>query len=357
MVWEEILRAREVWLGKRAGEVAWPQRGVAIEGDFAGFQQYVLKPMPGARGAAKRLRGRSLQISALTEFIANETCETFLDAKVFCSAGGRFLIFAVASAGWRDQLTALQKDLDHWIGEQFRGEVAFHLAGAEFSDGQIPREALGVEARWRKNRSLEQALQSADGWVESRFLREPEPTALVCPACLTTANGGMPQLDEENQRVCDECERNKRLGATLARVGRALIAKADDGEIRFLDQKSLAIADKGTPASVIHRMPHDIKGEAIDLEDIAEESVGLRKFLTHLKVDADGMGAAFYKLKNDTARVGGLSRLLPLFFCDHVQQLIKREEGYRWLYPVYGGGVQGTISFILNGPFYALAWR
>jgi CRISPR-associated protein Csm1 len=342
MVWDEILRAREVWLGKRAGEVAWPESGIAIEGDFAGIQQYVLKPVPGAKGAAKRLRGRSLQVSALTELIAKKTCETFRDSKRVYSAGGRFLIFAAASAGWRDQLTDLQKDLDHWIGQQFRGEVAFHLAGAEFSDGQIPREALGAESKRRKNRSLEQFLQSADGWVESRFLRKPEASdekkAFVCPACLTTAAGGVPQPDENNQRICDECERDRRLGEKLAGAGKALIAEADDGEIRFLDQKSFTIADKGTSANVIYHMPRDNDGEAMDLEEIAKKSVGPRKFLAYLRIDADGMGAAFYKLKNDAERVGGLSRLLQLFFCDHVQELIKKEERYRWLYPVYGGG-------------------
>ena len=154
MPWHEILRAREMWLGNQPSDVQWPDCGIAIEGDFAGIQQYVLKPVPGAKGAAKRLRGRSLQVSALTELIANKTCETFEDAKVFYSAGGRFLISAAAIGGWGDRLRELQKLLDDWIGTQFRGEVVFHLAGAEFSDGQIPRKALGAELQRRKNRSL-----------------------------------------------------------------------------------------------------------------------------------------------------------------------------------------------------------
>jgi hypothetical protein len=30
-----------MWLGKRVGDVQWPEWGVAIEGDFAAIQQYV----------------------------------------------------------------------------------------------------------------------------------------------------------------------------------------------------------------------------------------------------------------------------------------------------------------------------
>ena len=49
MVWDEILRAREMWLGSKPSDLAWPERGIAIEGDFAGIQQYVLKPVPAQR--------------------------------------------------------------------------------------------------------------------------------------------------------------------------------------------------------------------------------------------------------------------------------------------------------------------
>src|SRR5260221_13519798 len=100
--WEEILALRTRWLDAKAlDESGWPQQGLAIEGDFAGIQGYILKPVPGAKGAAKRLRGRSLQVSALTALLAEKVEQTFPQAKIFYSAGGRFLLHAPASPEWK----------------------------------------------------------------------------------------------------------------------------------------------------------------------------------------------------------------------------------------------------------------
>ena len=82
-LWAEIVRLRDCWLNyTNCPESGWPTTGVAIEGDFAGIQGYVLKPVPGARGAAKRLRGRSLQVSALTALIAQKITDITPGAQI-----------------------------------------------------------------------------------------------------------------------------------------------------------------------------------------------------------------------------------------------------------------------------------
>lgn len=89
--WEEIHQLRARWLDdKSLDDSKWPTHGIAIEGDFAGIQSFVLKPVPGARGAAKRLRGRSLQVSALTALFAEEVERTVHGARMFLRRGGAF---------------------------------------------------------------------------------------------------------------------------------------------------------------------------------------------------------------------------------------------------------------------------
>src|SRR5260370_86769 len=88
--WENMLDQRRIWLREKPYDSKWPLAGIALEGDFAGIQQYVLKPVPGARGAAKRLRGRSIQVSAITALVAERVCKSFR-GELFYSAGGRFL--------------------------------------------------------------------------------------------------------------------------------------------------------------------------------------------------------------------------------------------------------------------------
>ena len=344
-LWEEILSAREAWLGKRPSKTLWPASGLAIEGDFAGIQQFVLKPVPGAKGAAKRLRGRSLQVSALTELIAQETGRTFENAKVFYSAGGKFLLFATATDDWPQRLAHLQTQLDNWIGPHFRGEVVFHLAAAPFANGQIPRDALRRQLDRRKQRSLEHFLQTTDnggGWAQDSFLIPAQDNPFVCPACRTTANEAVEQSDEEGEIICTECDRDKALGASLAKLSKSKdvrLAPSADGPIHFLD-KRYAIADTGIPANVIHHMPPPNAEGAMDFNNIAAHSRGSRKFLAYLRIDADSIGTQFHAVRNDASKVHSLSRLLQLFFCDNVQQLIQTgaQGRYKNLYPVYGGG-------------------
>ena len=116
---------------KAAGFPDWPNHGIAIEGDFAGIQNYVLKPVPGARGAAKRLRGRSLLVSVFTQLIAGRVMAVFPQNRLVYRAGGRFLIVVPFDAEWETKTARLRTDIAGWAFGQFHGEVVFHLAAVE----------------------------------------------------------------------------------------------------------------------------------------------------------------------------------------------------------------------------------
>src|ERR1700739_2425862 len=114
MVTFEIARA--AWEGKLGADgaiPAWPAAGVAIEGDFSGIQRFVLRPIPGASGAARRLRARSFRVLALTRLVARAVEDRFrdMDAHLFYSAGGRFLVVANPCPDWSARLSSLQQDL------------------------------------------------------------------------------------------------------------------------------------------------------------------------------------------------------------------------------------------------------
>lgn len=99
----DVLRA--AWAGEAlpASEVIpeWPLKGIAIEGDFSGIQRFVLRPVPGASGAARRLRARSFRVLALTRLVAAAVEDRFRanGSRLFYSAGGRFLTVANPVSG------------------------------------------------------------------------------------------------------------------------------------------------------------------------------------------------------------------------------------------------------------------
>src|ERR1035437_6235733 len=80
------------WKAPLGGVCAdWPASGWAVEGDFVGIQKFVLRPVPGAKGAARRLRGRSLLVVAYSQLIAKAVVEA-TGGRILYLAGGRFLV-------------------------------------------------------------------------------------------------------------------------------------------------------------------------------------------------------------------------------------------------------------------------
>ena len=147
----------------------WPAKGIAIEGDFSGIQRFVFRPVPGARGAARRLRARSFRVLALTRLIAETVIDRFHESRahLFYSAGGRFLVVMEPRENWASELAILQRELDHDLLNQDHGELVFHLAGAEFEDSKIPLAILREKMNRRKQRPLEGALEDVPQPVES----------------------------------------------------------------------------------------------------------------------------------------------------------------------------------------------
>ena len=338
---DDLRKFVSVWRGREHSPSEWPQNGVAIEGDFAGIQAFILRPVPGAKGADKRLRGRSFQVSALTALIAHYVQNLFRGARITYLAGGRFLLNAPEQEGWRTTLQSIQSDLDQWIGAQFRGEVVFHLAGVKFENGLIPRAQLRESMNQRKLRPLSGFLLNHSSWEERNFFRPAGGDAFVCPACLATAADGREQPDDGGQKICDECDRDKQIGADLAASGSVCLEEAENGPIKFL-KRSYRVAERGIQVGVIHHTPKE-RDTPVTLDEVAQRARGTKKWLGYLRMDADNVGRAFAEMKDDSARVVAFSRFLNGFFCDRVQEMLKHQPGgreprFQWIYPVYGGG-------------------
>jgi CRISPR-associated protein Csm1 len=304
-----------IWTGDQPADIAWPREGLAIEGDFAGIQNYVLKPVPGARGAAKRLRARSFRVAECTKQIAGRICREFPRTSLFYAAGGRFLLTAAFEHEWQTKLAALQASLDQDLFAKFSGEVAFHLAAAPFSDGKVPKDELSEQHRKRRANPLEYALLSHNGWREDQFFAAAGQGWGKCPACLRTMSR-FKRIDDQD--ICEDCADDRDLGTYLSRwqfpAGREPLLKRDE---------------------LVHHFPR-INDNPADFDDLAGQSAG-KQWLGHLRIDADRMGEGFHKLEGNPSRIWGLSRMLQTFFCDHVQELIQHPS-YRFIYPVYGGG-------------------
>jgi len=326
---------RQVWAGgavsAELGVPDWPKVGVAIEGDFSGIQRFVLRPVPGAGGAARRLRARSFRVLALTRIVARYVEKAFADvgARLFYSAGGRFLVVARTCPDWQARIAALQAALDDDLVREYRGELAFHLTGAEFNDGRVPRAALADSLALRKLTPLAGALKAATGWSANRFIFTSSGGGR-CDGCAGTEQ--IRVVGEE--QLCPSCIIDRDLGGRLLGGASHRLAEVADGPLCLLG-KRWAILRSGTIeiSSITHVPLHN--GQLATFEQLAAKAIG-RPYLGYLRIDADRIGAAFGKLENNPMRVWGLSRLLDRSFSAAVQDLLATR--FPNVYPVYGGG-------------------
>jgi len=345
---------RDAWTGEptatSARFPAWPANGVAIEGDFSGIQRFVSRPVPGASGAGRRLRSRSFRVLALTRLIAAAAEKRFEDdgSRLYYAAGGRFLVRLNPCTGWQDRLVSLQRVLDTDLLDAYHGELAFHLAGAEFTDGRIPISALREEMRTRKQMPLGYALRNGSGWATGRFSFGATDHGR-CDGCGCTA-----KLSRDSENLCQTCIDDRELGKRLLFAERISLTRSPQGFVSLLGERWDISPDGPLTIPAVCYAPVE-NGELATFEQIARKAPG-RPYLAYLRIDADHIGQQFYALAGDPLRTWGLSRLLDGAFSTAVPNLIR--ASYPSIYPVYTGGddlfVIGPWNEILD---FAAAWR
>lgn len=329
----------------------WPDRGIAILGDFAGIQNFVLRPSPGAGGAARRLRSRSFRVSAYTQMVAYWCLDRLAatNPRLLYSAGGRFLMATAIPSDWRALVDGLQAEIDAWAWKEFEGELIFHLAAADFSSGSIPSEILRLVLEQRKCSPLSKYLLRGEEWTTQEFFRASRHGESRCSACAST----LPvRRTDQGEDICYLCSQDEENGRKLVRAPFARIAPGIQGDIEALGlalnlHDNLAPTnggawlslERGNPSArrwpLLRHVPSS-NGNVLDFDQIALCSLGSRKWLGYLRLDVDHAGMLFAHLNGDPLRVWALSHFLNEFFATMANDLLVAQ--YSNLYSVYGGG-------------------
>ena len=349
---DNFVALRSEWLGKASSNSGvWPAMGVAILGEFSGIQKFVLRPVPGAAGAARRLRARSFRVLALTRLVAAAVEKRFssASARLFYSAGGRFLVVMNSSVDWRDRLEILQREIDIDLVNQFHGELAFHLAGAQFEDGRIPTTDLVHSMASRKVNPLAGCLIGAKGWNTGSFSRASIVNG-KCEGCASTdflKNDG-------GANLCQTCIDDQSLGKVLQQGAPVYLANSIEGYLQLLGESWKASQSGAYAVPLVTHSPLENRQTAT-FEQLAKRSKG-KSYLAYLRIDADRVGNAFRSLDSDPAKTRALSAILDQAFSSEVSVLISTK--FPNIYPVYGGGddlfVIGPWNDILD---FVLSWR
>ncbi|GAB4415570.1 MAG: type III-A CRISPR-associated protein Cas10/Csm1 [Sideroxydans sp.] len=371
------------------------EKFLLVQGDFSGIQDFIFaEGGETQRRAARLLRGRSFQVSLLTELAALAVLEALAlpPTSQIVNAAGKFLIVAPNTKRTVEALDGVRRRLDAWFLEQTFGESALNLVALPACCADFTKE--------RFQALIDRLFAVLDQAKLTRFdLCGDQAPVPICsidfgndgPCAFDGRRPAQTRVDDKpaSRLAADQIDIGKLLAdprfdrLLIVRDGAALreseqvkplaldyfgyrVAFARDEERagRFgelaANQSLLRCWDFCLPADD-RTMPlfqgyarRDINTfipwreyEPITLDELAEQDEGVSA-LAVLKGDVDHLGAIFQQgIRPATfARMAAVSRQMNAFFALHLPWLIR--TAFPHTYTVFAGG----DDFFLIGPWH-----
>ncbi len=379
-----ILRERQDWISEKF---------LLVQGDFSGIQDFIFAEGGQTQKAAARLlRGRSFQVSLLTELAALAVLEALElpPTSQIVNAAGKFLIVAPNTPDAAEKLALVKKRLDAWFLEHTFGESSLQIVWlpascADFEKerftGLIQRLFAALEraklARLDLVASSESPIRVADfrqgacafdGYRPAQTRVEGIPTSRLAADQITI---GKRLADPAYSRLliahsdADMWASAKVDLLALDYFGYRIAFARDEevagrfGELAASGQLSrcwdLSLPlDGDTPLfngyarrEINAYIPVGGHNDPITLDELAQKDEGVEA-LAVLKGDVDHLGAIFQQgIRPYTfARMAQLSRQMNAFFAVYLPWLCKSE--FSLTYTVFAGG----DDFFLIGPWH-----
>ena len=327
-------------------------------GDFSGIQDYVLDVKTAGDQQASRLRARSFLLELFERAALFQLARRFdiADDDVLVRGGGGFTVRLPAGTD-TGKLERLAADLQQRLWKETGGEVNFGLGW-----GGDTEEARGNLER-RKRQPARSLLQRDKRWAIADGAG-PLPDQGGCDVCGHSRGQQVRTEAEENpERICDICDRARRIGRNLTRwdwMRPAASPAGGDGDGDGGDGDgggavpalgvSFAAAPAGSEAAfrVSRWIPRRDDGRgALLFREIAECGRGDQR-LGVLKAVVDDMGVRVGEIAGGDQTYGQLrqfSRALHTFFVDGLQDMLR--QSYPLIYTIYAGG----DDLLLVGPW------
>ncbi|MBF0177538.1 MAG: type III-A CRISPR-associated protein Cas10/Csm1 [Magnetococcales bacterium] len=359
-----------------------------IQGDFFGIQEFILaNGGETTKMAAKLLRGRSFQVSLLTELAAIEVLNAFQlpVTSQIVNAAGKFTIVAPHLPDAETRLAQVRGKLDTWFLKQTFGQSTIGLASTKARRNDFKKKSFSALVQ-RLFEDLEKRKRQRFGLCDATPPAPVFNTAYPDKAC--AMDGKKPAETEINdKKTCHLCADQITIGESLVKSDRLLVTreKLNDQTLK-VDYFGYRITFTGNEEESSGELlrawdfapPHDPDGQEplwngyarrainghvpkdahgiIEFGDMAESGVtvdaeGKKRgvaALSTLKGDVDNLGEILREGLKDHytfARMAALSRQLNAFFAIWLPWHCARKSPHA--YTVFAGG----DDFFLIGPW------
>lgn len=332
-----------------------------ISGDISGIQHFIYRvqtPEIASSGMSKRLRGRSLYLTLLTEAISNKIVSDLnLDSSniLFCG-GGRFTIIAPNTTKTDEIIENISDEVNAYFIDKFNAElflnmVSIHACGDDL--GKFDEVLSKLTQLLNENKK-----HKFIGQLENVFKIDSSVAYEVCPVCGNKSDGGL----------CFDCKGHEKWGGEVSNA-KYLIKYTSNDKIADslfypkLNTGYLFKKLKNDVEKIISQNPEtkftvytlndtnfldfdidsenvsfdfkvlgnsipNINGKPLYFNHLAEISKGANK-LGVLKMDVDNLGLIFSKGFSDIggasiSRISSLSFYLDLFFSGRINQIVNK---------------------------------
>jgi CRISPR-associated protein Csm1 len=372
------------------------EKFLLVQGDFSGIQDFIFAEGGQTQSQAARiLRGRSFQVSLLTELAALKVLDTLglPPTSQIVNAAGKFLIVAPNFPEVADALTGVRRELDDWCIEHCFGEISINIVSqpascsdfikgrfdglmkrlfAALDDAKLSRFDLCGDSAPAAIRAVEfpEGACVYDGHRPAATRVDDKPASMLAADQIAIGKHlANPQLNRLLV-VTDDADLRDSASVKplhLAYFGYRVAFACDEdsagrfGELAAKDQLrrcwdfTLPTGERDTPLfrgyarrDVNAYVPvDDLK--PVDLNTLATCDAGSVNALAVLKGDVDHLGAIFQEgIKPATfARMAAISRQTNAFFAIYLPWLCQTH--YRDTYTVFAGG----DDFFLIGPWHS----
>ncbi|MBC7286776.1 MAG: type III-A CRISPR-associated protein Cas10/Csm1, partial [Armatimonadetes bacterium] len=194
-----------------------------VIGDISGIQDFIYRLQRRGeetqKGLAKRLRGRSFYLSALSRGFATYLAQLagMSEANIVMAAGGNFQLLLPADAGL--SLNQARKSINRWLLAEFRGRLALSLAWSRTTAEEL-QQPHAVAARIYDELSKAKLRKFTDLSGQDFLSTFRERITGECDSCgvaVTTDTQAPPSRDlsEADLRLCTNCWNARAIGDVL----------------------------------------------------------------------------------------------------------------------------------------------
>ena len=332
-----------------------------INGDISGIQNFIYRvqtPEDAQSGMSKRLRGRSLYLTLLSEAIALKIIlDLDLDSSniLFCG-GGRFTIIAPNTSKTTEVIDKINLEVNQEFIQKFNAELFLNVVSTPACGDDL---ASFDEVLSKLTQLLnENKKQKFVNQLEDVFKIESKVNYDLCPVC----------GNKTEDKYCFDCLEHEKLGGVVSNA-KYMIKYISDEKISkslFFNKLNVGYSFKRSKSqvlSVINDNPNvkftvyklndtnfldldisadnvsfdfkvignsipNINGTPLYFNHLAEISKGANK-LGVLKMDVDNLGLIFSKGFNNIggasiSRISSLSFYLDLFFSGRINQIVDK---------------------------------